>query len=379
MPPREHAPALTPQREKHFVERFNEPEDNYNLLREGVQGFAFEDSKPWSERNDTESILRLYTKFTDKMIGVADGSIEHRDVVDPVNPELSSETPDVMVFLDKSARPVSWFMDAFWDQFAKEDAEKPEFEYLNIDRTNWFMKQGHVREIAERYLGPEHFDIDKVPEEEFARIRALFVDGDLSEETWQDDVWKMDTRLDDKKIVIVDETKNKGGTLHIAVNLLKKAIPEATVSGIYFWESSSRIINTRGEMQTESVPVWYDAKNPMGRGIGDISKAYYERAYEQDPSQENLRRKIGWSVLSAPHFDVDTYETIEDNRAKRLEQDIAYLSYAVAEGKVLRVPSQLRDDDERIAIVEDQGLQIREATEWAARARAAKKRHAQTK
>lgn len=377
MPALEKPTGLTPERQKEFVDRFDEPEGNYNLLREGVQAFAFEGSKPWSERHDTESILRLYTKFTDKLVGAADGSVEHRDVEDPLNPEKSGEKPDVMLFLDKSARPVAWFIDAFWDQFAKEDAEKPDFEYLNIDRTNWFMKQGYLREIAERYLGPEHFDIDKVPEEDFARIRAQFAIGELSEETWQDEVWGMETSLDDKNLLIVDETKNKGGTLYIAVQLLKRAIPSATVSGIYFWESGSRLINQeRNETQSDSVPVWYDAKNPMGRGVGDISQTYYEHAYEEDPSQENLRRKIGWSVLSAPHFDVDTYEEIEDKRALRLKQDISYLSYAVGAGKILRTPSQHRSDDERVQIIEDQGMTIRESTDWSSRARALKKRYA---
>lgn len=375
MPHPEKPIGLTPEREKEFVARFDEPETNYNLLREGVQRFSFEGNKSWTERHDTESILRLYTKFTDKLIGAADGSIEARDVQDPVSPERSGEKPDVMLFLDKSARPVAWFIDAFWDQFAKEGAEKPDFEYLNIDRTNWFMKQGYLREIAERYLGPEHFDIDKVDPEDFARIRAQFVEGDLTEEAWQEEVWDMPTNLDDKSLLIVDETKNKGGTLHIAVQLLKRAVPDAIVSGIYFWESNTRIINQLNETQSDSVPVWYSSTDPMGRGVGDVSKAYYEHQYDEDPSQENLRHKIGWSVLSAPHFDVDTYEKLEDRRAKRLDQDISFLSYAVAAGKILRIPSQLRDTDERVEILEAQGVTPREATDWTTNARSLKKRH----
>lgn len=368
---------LSPEKQQELVNRFNEPESNYSLFREGVQGFLFDSKKPRDQRRDTEAILRMYTTFTDKLVGVADGSIEHRDIEDPLQPERSHQKPDVLLFLDKSARPVSWMVDAFWEQFAKEDAEKPDYEFLNIDRTNWFMRQGHVRQIAERYLGPSDFDIDKVSDEDIARIRAVFVDGDLSEDGWQEQVWNLGTRLDGKNIVVVDEVKNKGGTLSIATQLLRRAVPEAVVSGVYFWETDIRIINDRtGETQADSVPVWYDAVNPMGRGIGDISKAYYEHLYAQEPSQENLRKKIGWSVLSAPHFNVDTYEPVDDKKADTVKQDIAYLSYAVADGRILRVPSPRRTTEERIAIFERQGLAPREATEWTAGAREIKRRYA---
>lgn len=367
---------LTPEREALFAEKFVEPEVNYNLLREGVQSFLFESNKSENERKDTEAILRMYTTFTDKMVGIADGSIEYRDIEDPDNPELSRQKPDAMIFLDKSARPVSWFMDAFWDQFAKEGSEKPEFDFLNIDRTNWFMSQGHRREIAERFLGPSDFDIEKVSKEDLARIRAQFVVGDIDEATWQDEVWNMPTTLDGKNVVIVDEVKSQGGTLSIATQLLKRALPESTVSGSYFWESDRRLVNNGKELQIDSVPVWYDATDQFGRGIGDISQTYYERQYDKEQSQDNLRHKIGWKVLSAPHFNVDTNELLEDRKANALMQDISFLSYAVASGRVLRQPSTRREDDDFIAIVEEQGLTPRESVDWKNRSKQIRKRYA---
>ena len=362
-------------RERELVDRLNEPDDNYQLLREGVQGFLSDSDKLVIDRKDTNGILQMYVSVTDKMIGVADGSIAERDLVDPSNPERSSDQPDEIIFLDKSARPVSWFMDAFWEQFAKEDAKKPNFDFLNIDRTNWFMSQGHSREISERYLGPNDFDIDKVSDNDIAQIRALFVEGDLTEENWQNEVWNMPARLDNKNILVVDEVKNQGGTLSIAMQLLRRAIPSSVVSGEYFWEPERRIVNPqRQEFQVDSVPVWYDSNNVMGRGVGDVSKAYWDNLYDKDPNQENLKRKIGWAVLSAPHFDMETFELIDDKEAKTLQQDIAYLSYAVASGKVLRRPSLWRAHEDFNEIVKKQDVSIFEINQWLSESKIIKRR-----
>ncbi len=47
---------------------------------------------------------------------------------------------DVTIYLDKSARPVSWFVNEFWDNFT--DRPKPRTEFLAIDRKPWFEKFG---------------------------------------------------------------------------------------------------------------------------------------------------------------------------------------------------------------------------------------------
>ena len=359
---------ISDERKAELVDRFNEPEENYELLREGVQ--KQKDTASSLDQLDTNGILQRYVTFTDKLIGIADGSItEAPDIVDPRKPERSREKKDEIIFLDKSARPVSWLMDAFWEQLAQKDAEKPHYDFLNIDRVNWFMDQGYRREEAETILGPRDFDIEKVDIEDLARIRAYFVKGDLSEDTWQDEVWNMPTRLDGKNILIVDEVKSQGGTLSIATQLLRKAIPEAIVSGQYFWETSYREVG--GFRQADSVPVWYSKEDAMGRGIGDISKQYHDYQYEKQPTQENLRRKIAQRILSAPHFDKrkltqeGVLELLDDKKAKKLQQDIAFSTYAVGGGTVPLRPSMLRDSDDVIRTIENQGLTVRESTTWA--------------
>ncbi len=351
-------------RRRELVQRFNEPEGNYQLLHEDSQGQKRTASV--MDRLDTDGILQKYVQHTDKIIGIADGSIAERNILDPVNPERSAQKPDTIIFLDKSGRPVADFVSGLWEQFAKEGTVMPDFEFLNIDRVNWFMDQGFKREEAETIRGPLDFDIDKVSEEDIARIRALFTIGDLSEENWQEQVMNQPTTLDGKNILIIDEVRSQGGTLSIATQLLRRAIPESTVSGEYFWETSyTQMADSKNK--ADSVPVWYSKENPMGRGIGDISKTYYEAQYEREPSQENLRRKIGWSVLSAPHFTTDENGEIihtEDRRYKTLLQDIAYLSYAVADGRILRSPDRGRSYEDQDVIFEEQGVTPREASEW---------------
>lgn len=341
---------------KPLIERFNEPEDNYQLLRGDMQGFLNRENK-----RDTDGVLQMYVNFTDKLIGVADGSIKERDLVDQTDIEKSKQAPDEIIFLDKSARPVAWFMDGLWDQFAKPGAKKPHYDFLNIDRIDWFVSLGYSRQVAEQ-LGPSDFDINKVPREDISRIRALFVEGQITEDNWQEEVWKLPTSLDGKVVLVVDEVKNQGGTLAIATQIIKKAVPEATVTGQYFWESKRTQVGDSQQM--DSAPVWYDKVDPMGRGVGNISQTYYDILYEISPSQDHLKSKIGWKVLSAPHHDHETFEFEEDLKAEKLKQDIAHLSYAVASGKIQRRPSLYRDSNDFIGILDSQNLSIEQSRQW---------------
>lgn len=312
---------------------------------------------------DDTYVREQYIRETDELIGRIDGTITepgHGDIRDKRLPEGESRVPDTVIYLDKSARPVAWLVDTFWDQIANKDAQKPHDEYLNIDRANWFTYLGHTIEDAENRLGRTDFDIDKVNPERIAAIRAYFTEDTLDEENWKDKVWDMPTRLDGQHVVIVDEVMNQGGTLHIAVELLRRAIPEATFDGTYFWhtgrESIDGINADSKSMQMTTAPIWYSKINPMGRGVGDISGGYYNREYELNPNQQTLRNKIASFALSAPHHDPETFELEDDPLAKKFKQDFAFMSYAMADGRAVRVPSPDRDYDEYKDILAKQGI-----------------------
>ena len=372
MPTKESEPLKSRQTASSLEQRFHDPDVNYERLRGEVQAVR-DRSHVW----DTNYTLERYVSATDGITGRLDGSISSRVIDDPVNPEASHEKPDAVIWLDKSARPVAWFVDAFWEQFAKPGEQRPADEFLNIDRVNWFIQQGYSEIDSKARLGPSDFDIDAVSDESIARLRAIFTIGDLEHDDWETDVWNKPTRLDGKNILVIDEVKNRGGTLTIACQLLKRAIPEATISGDYFWKpgrySIGGINASPDDLQMESAPVWYDSEKTTGRGIGEISNAYFNHLYETNPTEENFKKKLGWIALSAPHFNPETFDTVGDRLADQLKQDIAFLSYAVADGRVLRVPDMLRLDDEAHALIEAQGLSLNEYAAFR-RARGAKNR-----
>ena len=348
---------------KEIRSQHNVTESDYNLLHSDMQKVR-ERAGVWT----TDHVLEQYVNETDQLIGILDNSVSAERAIDIRDPEIGEDEPlnvDSVIWLDKSARPVSWFVDALWDQIAKEGAEKPDYEFLNIDRVNWFVHTGYDESEAESRLGPDDFDVEKVDQARIDGLRALFVEGDLTEDNWREEVWNLPTRLDGQSVLIVDEVMNRGGTLAIAAQILKKAIPEAKFSGTYFWHtgrySIDGISSEFDDMQMESAPVWYNKQSAFGRGVGDVSLGYWQHEYETNPTSDNLKKKVGAFALSAPHHNPKTYEVRDkDTTADKLKQDIAYLSYAVANGDVIRAPSRGRDDDDIIDTYAKQGLTLEE-------------------
>lgn len=306
-------------------------------------------------------VVEKHVHHTDQMIGLLDGSITERTLPDGVNPEDAQPAPDTVIYLDKSGRPVSWLVDALWDQFSQPGTQKPATEFLNIDRTNWFTMLGKSHYDAANRSGPEDFDINQVPQEKIDSIRALFVEGELDVDGWQEQVWQMPATLDDQDILVVDEVKNRGGTLVIAQQVLQRAFPTARISADYFWSTRRKGVTGAdpGEMQMESAPVWYDKDSQYGRGIGDISATYWQEMYRRNPDdQENIRKLIGWFAISAPLHDKDTFEEIEDVRTDKIRRDIERIARGVARREIFHIPDGRRDDDDYDARIEQQGLTL---------------------
>lgn len=219
---------------------------------------------------------------------------------------------DHVIYLDKSARPVSWLVDEFWDEFT--DKKRPEKSYLAIDRKSWFPRAGVELQADEYVEEPDgsrrvaegrDFDVNKIPEEMIARIRALYIAGGIdSDETSEENVKKImeaPTVLDGKKITIIDEVSRSGSTIEIAQQLLRRAFPKAQVSGYVFWKPGTFKIET-GEDQMMSSPAWYphDKSDWRGRGVRDVDEKYYSDEYANDPTSENRARKFGAFVLGVP-------------------------------------------------------------------------------
>ena len=127
-------------------------------------------------------------------------------------------------------------------------------------------------------------------------------------------------------MIAVDETSFSGATIGVAGFLLKKALPEAKVNekGFTFWESEDKQVKSEvnGEVKLVhgSVPVWYDKNDDFGRGIGERSESYHTRRFENNPTQLNLLRKVGASVLASPHRDINE-KYLRDDKYEDLMYD----------------------------------------------------------
>lgn len=250
---------------------------------------------------------------------------------------------DHVIYLDKSARPVSWLVDEFWDDFT--DEKRPERTFLAIDRRIWLQEpfiEGELKGYdytdsisgERRRIEPRDFKVERVPREMLAGIRALYVEGGVDTED-PEEIFKMPTVLDGKNATIVDEVSQSGMTLYIASELLKAAVPEAnSVNGYVFWDAAGHYRLSSGEMQTSNSPVWYpeDPSDSTGRGVKDINEAYYRDLYAQEPTRVNLALKLGARVLGEP---LEKPEEEPGQRSLRLREEIARMRQEYDAGHIL--------------------------------------------
>lgn len=268
-----------------------------------------EKSEKWNEdkRLPIDETLGRYVKATADCIAVLTGEDEGDDTSSEKLPAA-----DHIIYLDKSARPVSWLNNVFWDSFT--DKPRPKHSYLAIDRIEWFRRTdtpvdayGYVKdangETSHLASFEEDFIKENVTDEDIARIRALYIPGGIGEDIDDNniDVEKImntPTNLKGKNITIIDEVAHSGSTLKIAAYLVSRAIPEAaSVNGYTFWNAGTQVSADGEQHQMRSAPVWYDKNSRLGRGIGDVNEDFFAKRYEQYPTRKTRAQKIGSFVL----------------------------------------------------------------------------------
>jgi len=334
-------------------QRFSADDADYTLLNATHPVFGHRGI--W----DGDYARQQYLRSVDHLIGLLDGTITEPDLKAP---GVATTKPDVVVWLDKSARPASWFVDAFWDQIAAKGSQRPRYEFVRIDRRDWLVHMGYTDAQA-RNAAPKRVDVDTVPEDLILRLRTLFCAEPVDPARWREQVATAPTTLDGLHVMVVDETMVSGATLETARGLIARAAPEARVSGSYFWrDTTSKAVG--GVMQRGTVPVWYPGETSdgnevtvFGRGVGNSSAAYWQQRPDTD---EVIRNRIAAAMVSAPHHDPHTFAPLRDELAEMLLQDIALLTRDYAAGRVLRRPSPSREDDDYDAIVAGQGIEFDE-------------------
>lgn len=274
----------------------------------------------------------------------------------------SNEAPpaaDHVIYLDKSARPVSWMVNVFWDAFTEK--KRPAHSYLAIDRMEWFARTdtpvdatGYIKEAdgkTARVARFEDFRKENVSAEDIARIRALYIPGGIENED-VDEIMNTPTGLEGKNITIIDEVGRSGSTLKIAQYLVSRAIPEAaSVNGYTYWNGGSQI-GPDGESQMRSVPVWYDAQVNTGRGIGDVDEQFFARRYEKTPNKKTHAQSYAAFVLGS-------YLNLEKEPgqpSRKLAKEIKKMREEWDKGHILMPLPDHYDEDKWADHIEEQGI-----------------------
>lgn len=311
-------------------------------------------------RWNIDKTLSYYVTYTANLISRIDGTSTEFDK----NPELAK--PDHIIYLDKSARPVSWLVNTFWSDFA--EGKPPENSYLNIDRLDWFARSGvevDVNGYSKNPDGSPHrnnfsdFRPENLDDEDYARIRGLYIPKGIPNEDAAE-IMQTPSSLDGKNILIVDEVARSGATLEIAKYLISHAFPEAkSVQGAYFWSSGSKTSLDGQEQQMLSVPVWYDSTTSEGRGAGEIDPAFYRDYHERFQTNRTRAQKYGSIVLGA----IPDLTKEKTHSSRELMREITQMRQDFDDGKIiLRCPANYSDDRAEAAI-EAQGLRLAPASD----------------
>ncbi|HOR02150.1 MAG TPA: hypothetical protein PKZ92_02725 [Candidatus Woesebacteria bacterium] len=297
---------------------------NRGVFRADARNYSFlsrhltAEPDKWRDMTDVAS---EYISRTRKIIEVLDGTESKRDIVDRDEEAVPLGVPDVVIYLDKSARPVSWLVDKFWSEMADKNAVKPATKFLNIDRNDEIWE--NLETTGAKEPTDKIYNFNRLPREKVLAVRAIFHKGELSPNNWRNEVIRKNNDLDKKNILIIDEVQSSGRTLKIAQNLLKLAFPTSNISGVYFWDSRFKMIrsNNRNLWQMTSLPIWYDTKMVEGRGVGDKNESYYKE------TPHSLKFRLGSFVLSAPHLKkgYERQKVSFDSLAVALRKDIDQL------------------------------------------------------
>lgn len=315
---------------------------------------------------------------------------------------------DAVIYLDKSARPVSWLVNEMWTDFT--DAPRPGYEgFMAIDRLSWFRAVGldvdaqgnlnddfgmswagskakyeNFREQKEKHpisrsdlararLALTPNGIEKLCEamsetelEEFSNYNPLVFEsyerdqGEMAPELPEwiiEKIYSIPTGLEGKKIVVIDEVENSGATARIACDIISDAIgdPDTELDTHIFWHAGVEQIGNQ-EFQMQSAPVWYDHDvNPeLGKGIGDVNFRLLREEFLQNPDLEHLNA-LYIAPFRGRSLDM---EGKEGESSVELMKEFQRLAKIYREGRVLMSMPKIYDEEKWLEHYEDLGVEF---------------------
>lgn len=300
------------------AEKYKNNSDNfeYRLL----VGHNRSDGTPKSD----QQLHSEYIERTDRLINWLTEGVPEFNVS---TGEKEYTKPDYVVYLDKSARPLSWLVDELWDQLAVDDngevLPKTPTKFVNIDREQW------VNEVDPEGNGTINFD--RIDPSIFRSLRSLFLENPQDRnDGLSSKIDESPTIFDGKNILIVDEVMSTGRTLAYAKEFFRKAFGESNIYGTHWM--SGQAATKEGAIGNADLPVWYDSNSPNGRGVGN-------RNPEISKQSESFAQRLGAHFLSTRHSELD-------QKAIQLRKEFAHLADDLKNHKVLYVPAISRDTDE---------------------------------
>ncbi|MCA9370221.1 MAG: phosphoribosyltransferase [Pseudomonadales bacterium] len=247
-------------------------------------------SKPGfsSQSREGRELRMRYFMLTDRLIHTIQSGIEVRAAEGGVE----YKSIDVVLFLDKSARPVSWLLRDLWPVLAQDSAgfvpAMPEIRYINIGKDQQVTPDDVMR-LRAVFMQPKN--------------RRLVAEGVIDRPSF----------LDNKTILVVDEVRATGKTLKNALLVLRRSFPTTHFRGTYWMDSIG--VQNQGPFATMGEnPVWYRSDTDIGRGVK--SKGVSMPNGDNNPYRAS---RLSWDFLSR------RWES-PDLLSQKLREDIKHLT-----------------------------------------------------
>lgn len=289
----------------------------------------------------TEQLQTEYVELTDELIRQMTEGVS---VVDRGTGERVVRKPDYVIWLDKSARPVEWLTRELWDTLAADPEtgaipDMPQSRFVNIDREQW------VNTVDPSGTGK--MEIDLVDQSVVRSLRSIFVEP-KHKEVLDDTIDAAPASLDGKTVLIVDEVRSTGRTLDIARKFFERAFPTTSVATTHWMKGTVTVGDRRsGQAQGNAdLPIWYKEDSAFGRGVGNRD----ERLSRLSPS--STQRLGAWFLSTAlPKQEGESQDEgkkpqVADPASIQLRSELHQLAKDVSEGKILIVPSMMREADD---------------------------------
>lgn len=260
-----------------------------------------------------------YMHLTDNLITTLDGSAE-----------AGQKPYDAVVYLDSSARPISWMVNGMWKFAAHTDEAgqtigRPHTLFANIDarRTSKQLTPEGATELYDTYP-----------------LLARWNEQALGK-----------GNNEPRRVLVVDEIAVSGDTLDVATSHLKEAFPEVTFKG-YAWKDERGVPSFRRDNVR-----WYERKNDRLRAV-------------LDPTELSVRQQAALAERGITSFKKWlSVPNPNQKGSKHLREEVGRMVAEVQAGEMPYWPSMNRPDEEYDALVRmhNDGLtpiQFRQFREW---------------